>query len=147
MIKGKASLICTMPTGDGWDGFMNIEVHDEMSGARFLELKVPYADMMRALTARQAEVEFVLRPAVVGMRREHKTEVVPVPRSLSSKDADGINAVLAPYEVDGWRGYRSDVTNHHRWVGPEKDGLKPTRVSFVRHVPVERGEAHQGDES
>lgn len=66
---------------------------------------------------------------LIGSTSENKQVIVNVPEGMYSRDADALRAILAPLEVDGWRGDTSDLTNGHRSAGRGKQ-----TVTFRRHV-------------
>lgn len=109
--------------------YIQIEFGDELSGRRFLRAKVKLADFAEALTGLgYVDCEFELTPDEVGKVRETKTERIQAD-GYSLTDEQKI-AILAPYEVDGWRAQRSDLGNHH------KGSQGVYSVAFVRFVPV-----------
>ena len=108
--------------------YVSIEVGDEDAGVRIIEVHLSHEQYGRLV----AGCGFVHCTAsvndsgLVGMQSEHKTELVPCEHV--SRDADKA-AILAPFEVDGWKGNESDLGNHHCWKG------SGYRVVFHRWVP------------
>lgn len=115
-------------------GVITISLIEEDSRVEFVEAELTTANFAEALTG-LAHVECKLKVRgldLVGLKREVKEELVPIPSSPTESE---IKAAFAPFEVDGWSGYRNDATNSHRWSGKRgEDGLQPTRVHFTRHV-------------
>lgn len=130
------SLSIGNPQGGRHDGkeVITIEVTDELSGARFLDVEIDPAEMMLALRGRaRTPCKFILRPLLVGCKFEHKTERVPFDKYSTNKDE--IAAALAPYEIDGWCGNRDDMTNGHR--SSLHDGARTQTVSFRRYIGLD----------
>ncbi len=71
----------------------------------------------------------------IGKQYEHKDELVPRPDIMDREKEEVLDALLKPFEVDGWIGSRSDITNPHNWKGKDK-----VRVGFVRWVDVKEAE-------
>lgn len=120
------------PQGDHCD-YISIEITDETSHVRFVDARIKYADLTLALTGQIVPVTFELRGThLVGSQAEHKTENVPWDRCLMSPITS--SQALAPFEIDGWTGDISDLTNRHRH---QPDGTQ--RVTFRRHVDPKTG--------
>ena len=117
---------------------IHIRVEDETSGCTFLDLELSLADFARAVTGLSAvkcQGE-LYEDAPVGKQRQVKEELV---RRLGGYvTAQGQRAVaaevLAPYEIDGWEGYASDLFNHRRRTELSTAGEEGYRVTFVRFV-------------
>lgn len=136
----KAEIIQTAPQGDG-AADVTITLTDEESHIQFLEIHMTLEEFGRMLhSPTHAECEFTLHHTKhLGWKAENKSVCVPLPSQsigyrLTEEDQD---AILAPFEVDGWRARRDDLTNFHRRVrqGDEHCAL----VTFFRHVPPEEG--------
>jgi hypothetical protein len=119
------------------EGVISIQIEDVASGCRILELDVPLADFAAALTGRYLnDVPGTYWPAPVGARAEIKREVVPFDSSgvPYAAERDGryahpaVDAALAPFEVDGWKGDRSDLFNGHRHAGDKLQKVKFRRL-------------------
>ncbi len=115
--------------------FVQVELEDEISGTRFLEVTFSLTAFASAMMGQSSQgCEFVLAGMDrLGMKRENKTELVPFDRSkVSGGDKEGspgwfaAQAALAPFEVDGWGGNMSDMFNWHRNRTPKKEELTPT---------------------
>jgi hypothetical protein len=109
-----------------------IELRDETSGTVALRAEMTIEEFGYAITAcaaRPCTVEWFDAP--IGKRCEQKSEALPRPDWSMTKpeSAAQAEALLAPYEVDGWKGRTSDLFNHHNWT---KDNR--VRVSFFRYV-------------
>lgn len=138
-MKMKAEIIQTAPQGEGASD-VRIALTEERSGIQFLKIHMSLEEFGRMLhNPTTAQCTFEVRGLDrLGWLREHKTVVVLIgDGGVSSKDAEAQDAILAPYETQGWRGDRSDLTNSHRQVHTT-DGLA-ARVSFTRHVPPGTG--------
>jgi hypothetical protein len=89
-----------------------------------------FAQMVTAMsTTGVAEYQGMDR---VGLRAEHKTELVPFDCFTQRDDTAAADAALAPFEVDGWSATRNDLVNSHRCV--RDGGTRAQRVMFHRHV-------------
>jgi hypothetical protein len=107
------------------DDEVRIQVYDEASGCVALIVTVPLAEFASAVTGlahQPCTAEWL--PAPIGKVREHKTVDIRVGQSTR----DERSGLLAPYEVDGWKGNASDLVNHHRI----RNGV--ASVGFVRYV-------------
>ena len=106
---------------------IHITVDDEISRCRVLEIYMSLEEFAKAITGSYGDAKIEHFPkSPIGMKAENKTEIVPFD-SYQDKEKD-INAALKPFEVDGWKARRSDMTNGHCRV---KNGQ---RVVFFRHV-------------
>ncbi len=128
-LPGKISI--GRPSGDGCD-YISIYMTDESSGVRFVEVRVPYAGFAQALTGMgYVDCSFETRGThLIGSTFEHKEMVIPHTASyrLDRNDTAKLDALLVPYEIEGWKGDRSDLVNGHR-SSPEGQ-----RVNFRRYV-------------
>jgi hypothetical protein len=117
------------PQGDGCD-YISIEVNDKSSGVEFIELRISYADFAEAITGLSGiPITFKTRFLdKIGKLREHKEVNVVTFVSYKRYTKEEANAILAPYEVDGWKGRTDDLNNNHRRT---KTGYN---VTFVRYV-------------
>jgi hypothetical protein len=118
--------------------WIEITLHDELSGVEFATVYIDPANFAEALTGLgHVPCKFDLRPSLVGKKAEHKEEIVPfegggyVKPGLPRENAAA--PYLAPFEIDGWKGRVDDLFNHHRHT---PNGY---RVTFVRYVDVEKG--------
>lgn len=68
----------------------------------------------------------------IGMEAQSKTEDVPF--DWTTRGEAAINKALKPFEVDGWKARRSDMTNHHYTTDMGQ------QVVFFRHVNPETKE-------
>jgi len=136
--KLKGGLTISRPSGNLDFAYIEIRVNDELSGSQFVSVRVPLAEFAEALTGlAHVDCEFDLRPDLVGMRRENKEEFVPggIPYTAREAQQKIIAAeLLAPFEIDGWKGREADLFNHHR------RNSCGARVTFVRYVPIEVAE-------
>lgn len=115
---------------------VSIQVNDEVSGTRVIDVRVPVEDFARALMGLNGVgCTFSLLSRVVGKRRELKELFVVVPDSGFNKESRKRVAAEAvrPFEVDGWKASLDDALNHHRVVRWEDNG-KVVRVRFTRFV-------------
>lgn len=115
--------------------FVQLELEDEISGIRFLEVTFSLTAFASAMMGQSSQgVEFTLAGMDrLGMKRENKTELVPFDRTkYAGDDKEGsprwfaAQKALAPFEVDGWVANMSDMFNWHRNRTPKKEELTPT---------------------
>lgn len=160
----RAGQLSILP-GSQSDGQRVITVYltDEVSGVRLFEVTIASEDFGRMLGS-EAECRYWLGNAeLAGMEYQHKEEQVFVPRRYDDPaEFDKLlDQAFAPYEVDGWRGRRSDATNGHNRVSNVTDftlaqlafkaglerftedvsdiGGSVQRVHFSRHVDPATG--------
>ncbi len=113
----------------GYREGITITIHDEKSGVAFLEIDLTAEALGNSLTGSSRQpCTFELRAANVGKVREHKTETIAFTGTDHKNREAEARAILAPYEVEGWKGDWSDLCNHHR--GP----AEARKVSFTRFV-------------
>lgn len=114
---------------------MKIELRDESSGVRFLEVELTAEDLMLALSGRsEMDCKFELKYVEsIGKLREYKEEIVPIPTMGVRVSDEAIIRALEPFEVDGWSARREDAKNHHRFVEYSAE-YSLYRVSFTRFV-------------
>ncbi len=137
MIDLVAKLSISRPQGGDCNGeFIDIQVNDEAAGVRAVTVRVSLADFAKALTG-QGHIPATLEfndSGLVGMVREYRKKAVPSLEHLYGDDrASRVRAALVPYEVDGWRGSDSDMSNSH--CTSIIDGKRFQAVGFQRHVP------------
>lgn len=92
-------------------------------------------DFARAAIGKDGLVscEFEFFPENVGKELETKQEIIEIPSSVLSNDMDALRLLLEPFEVDGWQGHFSDMTNTHRRTNV-KSGKNLQSVTFGRYV-------------
>lgn len=124
------------------DGKIIIEVGDYVSGVGIVKVTLTaeqFGDAISGLylgAGRTAAVSFNDTGArFFGCKLEHKTVIMDppeiIPRDRAERDA-GFDSMCEPYEVDGWRLNRDDLTNHHRRTDNGKQ-----RVSAFRYVDAD----------
>jgi hypothetical protein len=134
MKKLDAQLTISRPQyGDGRKMIV-IRLDDVLSSCGIVDIYIKPEDFAECLTGLSmvpctTEVDLD-RP--IGKKREHKREIVSRPE-FDRKNLKAAAQLLAPYEIDGWKGDLSDLFNSHRWVLAE-DGQWGVSVQFVRHV-------------
>jgi hypothetical protein len=122
----------TISRPSGWDKrFIRIEVQDELSRAVFLQIEMDLDKFAEAITGLgYTDCEFTLKSTdVVGLKREFKTEKVPV-SSTWNITPEEIETALQPFEIDGWQANKNNFRNHHNRVKDENAFM----VSFYRFV-------------
>jgi len=126
-VKGHISI--SRRTGGGVPESVHIEIEEDNSGIRFVDIELTLEGFARAITGHgNVPGKLTVRGLDrVGWNAENKTEEVPY--DLYS-DERNPKAALAPYEVNGWRARSGDLENGHCQV----PGKKAQRVVFFRHV-------------
>jgi hypothetical protein len=131
----RANLSLNRPINSSGEKWIVVEIGDESSGCYAVTVKVSLENFAEALMGR-SEVDCEMNfndSGVIGKLHQHKEEIVPVPEGFGynqKKDKAAIAAVLAPFEVDGWKGRKEDLFNiTHRSAGNNK-----MRVVFTRYV-------------
>ncbi len=108
--------------------FIRLEIEDDVSGTRFLQVGISLENFARMLTgSNYLDCDFELHTQNVGRTRESKTEIVPLEDKYFATDEQRHKA-LAPFEVDGWKARSDDISNHHNYTD------KGIRVVFTRFV-------------
>lgn len=128
-VKGEISIGRYHGSGVGEES-VYISIEDDAAGCMIVEVLMTPHEFAQVLTGsgnRPGTVK-VYTDAPIGMIREHKTELVPSLDYSKRDNNKAINAVLKPFEVDGWKARKEDLFNHHMKRGNQ------SQVSFVRHV-------------
>lgn len=122
----------TITRRHGKTDVMAIAIRDDMSFCQFVELEMSLEDFMKALTGLGDQpCKFEFRPDKVGLKLEHKTEIVQFECKVWANRELEAKLAVAPFNKDGWEGRWDDLLNHHNRGG----GEKPTyRVNFLRWV-------------
>jgi hypothetical protein len=146
-MKGKISI--SRPSGNG-PTRIRIEIDDALSGVQFFRGEMTLTNFALALTARgDCPIDFEYRPGalkLIGFKREHKTELVPIPiepddwRKRDQFKATAKKAIAA-FAVDGWEPRYDDVTNsHNRREGGEAN-VQLYAIGFTRWIAPKKGKA------
>lgn len=132
-LKGKISL--SRYTSNVRPDGVTISLIDESSGVQCVEIEISIETLGYIITGlSHQECTFEWRPDFVGMIRENKTEIIPfTATNYKTRDQESA-AALAPYEVDGWKGSITDMTNGHCRTPSGQ------RVGFRRFVPAPKEE-------
>lgn len=125
--------------GRGSDHMIHIQIEDSIkdSGTRIVDLYLTPEQWGNAISGLGCTpCDATLYPCdYIGMRRESKTEKIPLPSSgrghFDEAKAEEIREALAPYEVDGWMGEDDNATNWHN----VKNGH--VTIHFTRYAPKE----------
>lgn len=125
-MNGKISI--TRFQGD--ESGIAIEVQDCLSRIQVIRIKLTPEQFGNAVSGLSyQDCDFNLGSVeLVGMKIEHKTELVPFSgyhATLESK-----KAAAKPFEIDGWKARLDDIGNSHKRVYD-----KGYNVTFFRHVP------------
>lgn len=115
---------------------VEFELNDEESGCRIVTMSLSYDQWGKIVSGRGVvPVKFEATIKNLGKKHEHKTEFVPVPEGASFWKNNALkDELLKPFDIDGWRGSREDLGNHHR--ATRKDNIFGYKVTFHRWVPT-----------
>lgn len=131
MLKGKISI--SAPYGGGTD-YIQIEIEDGSSHARFLCATMSYRDFTAAVVGRAGQpCEFELAAEQVGLIHQHKKEEVFVPDGEWATRKERAAEAVKALEIDGWVGRGDDALNQHRLAKRENQGAWYS-VTFVRYI-------------
>lgn len=109
---------------------IHIEIEDGPSRTRVLDIYMALDEFCKALFSSYGQCTIRHFPeAPIGKIAENKEEIVPYKWASGRDNLPAQNKALAPFEIDGWVGYRNDLTNPHRSAGQDKQ-----RVTFHRYV-------------
>ena len=150
-LPGKLTI--SAPMNSNMEEKIDITLEDEGSHVECVTIHISYAELTAALVghaSQSCQVEY-RGLELVGKKREHKTEVVgPIPdRLLKAKDgkrSPELEAIFAPFEVDGWMGRTTDAYNHYNWCGPRGEDGQSYRVNFVRYIDAEESEPSEPED-
>ena len=133
-MKAEASgrITISRPAASWGEKYIEIKLDDDASGCRLVSVRLSLDCFAEAVTG----LGYV--PCVfdyydecpVGKVRQNKTELLPKPKH-SQKDREATAKILAPFEIQGWRGEASDLFNHHRYIGEK------VAVNFSRFIEAE----------
>ena len=116
MRKLPCSLVVSRSSGRDDDQEVHLQLTDEVSGCRVLEVNMSLAEWAKATFSSSGSGTMEIYDAApLGKKREVKEELVPVPE-FSSGDKGWADAALKTFEVDGWVGRKDDLFNHHKRV-------------------------------
>lgn len=112
------------------EDFVSISIVDSLSRLEVVEAQIPLKDFSRALLGlAEVPADILFEPDDrLGKKREHKQELVKIPKSPYEASLEEKLEALYEYEVDGWGAIHSDLSNKH---GYEENGV---RVTFERWV-------------
>ena len=114
--------------------YISITIQDYLSHGEIVEVKVPLEQFSKAITGQayqDCEVHYPPQKNI-GKVRENKSEFVPFDSPNYKVTEEELNEALKPFEVDGWKGRREDLTNHHN--RGNLGGLDGYNVVFVRYI-------------
>jgi hypothetical protein len=121
----------------GSDHLIHLSVQAE-NGLRIIDIRFTPEQFGFAMTGMHTSD---IRAAVFGnyelldADRQHKEIEIAAGMYVGRKQTDLIEALVAPYEVDGWKAHRDDVTNPHNRT---ENGV---RVGFTRFAQKEAKDA------
>ena len=130
-LKGRINIARTSSNRDN-PVPIRIEITDETSRVRFLDVRLSLEALALALTG-MGEVECVFElhgVDKVGMVAESKTEVIKHDAPWGdAKKKLSLKKAIEALEVDGWHARTGDAENHYNY---QPDGI---HIVFFRHVP------------
>ena len=110
------------------DNYMEVTLEDESSSTLVVKAKMSMEDFALMVTGQgHLHCTFRLWGQLAGMALESKEEVVSYSGAYRDKEAG--REALRPFVLYRWKGRLSDVFNHHRSKGSDKQ-----RVLFQRYV-------------
>lgn len=115
---------------------VRIQVEDFTAGTIACQIEVDlesFADCLMGRAMVQCASALFNETALLGTKQENKEELVPIEAYRPSDEE--IQKALKPFEIDGWIGRESDLSNPHRAVIKE-NGKRYQRVVFFRNVPL-----------
>jgi hypothetical protein len=118
--------------------YIRIAVTDDASKTRFVEIKMTLEDFAYAVTSMGRECTFELDADLVDKHREIKDESIMLDDNFGFLTGDAkekaIDALVAPYEVDGWKASRGDFSNHYHYTYPDAFKRKSGESDPAYHV-------------
>ncbi len=134
-LKTKVSVNISRPSyGDGRK-MMSISIQDEISGAQFCEVEIPYDEFVVALTSGMGYGVAELRGLdVLGKRREHKSIEFPFDSSkVKYKERENVAYNTALFHCpEGWA--PSKYFGSQSSFGKNAEGVPVARCSIYRYV-------------
>lgn len=122
--------------GSDSDKFVFIDLVDDSSGMRLIEIKIPKSAAAEVFFANQ-EVQCSYdwnEKCLMGHREEHKVEKVFVQKGHSCRDEKVAAKLVKHFEKDGWKANLRDLNNPHRWSCEAEGGGHYVSVGFVRYI-------------
>ena len=116
---------------------ISIRIEDRLSRRCFVEVQMSleaFANAVTGFSYQPSELQ-IQDLDLVGKKLEIKHVIVPQAGFDASKEA--ILDALEPFEVNGWMGCVSDMTNHHNFCGDK------VRVHFKRYVPATKADIEE----
>lgn len=102
-----------------------VDITDD-NGTLIVQAELSAEKLGMALTGlSNVDCNYSIWPQTAGKVLEKKEEFIP---DSGRKSKEEVDALFAPYEIDGWIAYKNDYGNHHCL----KNGMY--RVSFARYV-------------
>jgi len=135
-----ASIHVGQPQGGFEHEYMSIEITDESSGRRILDMKISHKDLMKAITSHEATGIMKLYKEgieLAGKEKQIKYEMVEVEgfSSVCSGDSfiEALEDACKQYEIDGWKASISGWKATKKTNQYTEDSMK-TKVNFVRYI-------------
>jgi len=142
-MKLKGEIHIGRVTSNVEDDFITVELKDSNSSTTFARAKISFSNFSKAITSQIVDCEIdVLGLDKIGKKLETKRIDVYFPKNYSSKtDPDDkiIENVLSEFEIDGWKGDKSYVKNHHNYIGEKSTELSDCySMLFRRYIEKEK---------
>ena len=138
--EGQIMLCRSSGLGDDF----HLRLTDNLSRCVVVDVRIEPKDIADLMSTHHTACRFQFNDSgVIGMTAENKTEIVGLSKETYKLSDDDIQTLLAPFEIDGWKGRKSDITNHHRHGRDAETGVPFSAVTFTRHVPTKKA---AGDE-
>lgn len=119
------TILCTRSTGTNGGKPYMLSIIDDVSGCTVCEVSMEPAEFAAMLTGASTQGVAVEWRGVGNIGKVREIKEVDIDWCGAASQAQ---RALEPYEVDGWKGRASDLTNRHRSHGGKQ------RVTFVRFV-------------
>ena len=144
-MKGKISIHLVHDSING--DFIEILIEDRKSGTQFTEIEMSLEAFTLAITGMTGQpCTFELRGIEhIGKSRQWKKCLVPYIPTHDGASLSGRmekRRILAPYEVEGWRGNDSDLGNYHK-----RNSENEYTVTFQRFVDGGNSQETSEDEN
>lgn len=134
-LEGHVRLIRAVNAADDYP--FVIEVEDESSGLRFLDIEISPAEFVKAFIRNEsAKVTFTFRGFdFIGKTREFKTIRVEIPDGMRGHSGTWdafIREAVKPFEIDGWKADEHELNhyNHYKTTYDHKEYV----MLMVRYV-------------
>lgn len=116
-------------------------IESQDSGRRIVQAELDFdsfAEMMTGRGDNHCNLKLWDNYDLADCTREADSKVLDFTLNSSGEvDEQEYDRVFAKHEVNGWKGSRSDLTNHHYIRAFNKNGIRSIKVNFHRYVNPE----------